>query len=202
MGRLQFVFLVRAGLRPHHHVLDIGCGSLRAGVKLIAYLEAGHYHGVDKNAELLRRGQELELTADLRRKASVFIHIEDFELHLLGRRFDFAIAQSLFTHLPINQIAHCLTSVHGVLARHGVLYATFFENERGPRHLAPLEWPTADGLVITTHCDRDPYHYDVDTFKWLARRAGLRLDYLGDWGHPRRQRMLAFRPRPRWFSTS
>lgn len=202
LGQLQFEFLVSRGLRPHHHVLDIGCGSLRAGVKLIAYLDAGHYHGVDKDAELLRCGQELELSADLRRKAPVLAHMEDFELHMLGRRFDFAIAQSVFTHLPVNRIARCLSGVHGVLARSGVFYATFFENERGPRHLEPLQWPTTDGLVITTYFDRDPYHYDVDTFKWLCRRAGLRLDYLGDWGHPRGQRMLAFRRRSRWFSAS
>ena len=31
MGKLQFDFLVKQGLRPNHVFLDIACGSLRAG---------------------------------------------------------------------------------------------------------------------------------------------------------------------------
>lgn len=201
MGQRQLDFLVRSGLRPHHDLLDIGCGSLRAGVKLIAYLEAGHYYGVDRDAQLLQCGQELELSPDLRQKMPVLAQMEDFELDRLGRCFDFAIAQSVFTHLPINRIARCLSNVTRVLAPHGVLYATFFENERGPHDLEPLRWGTgADGQVVTTYPDRDPYHYDIETFEWLSRRTGLRLDRVGDWGHPLGQRMLAFRPRSRWFS--
>lgn len=29
LGSLQFEYLVRNGLEPHHFLLDIGCGSLR-----------------------------------------------------------------------------------------------------------------------------------------------------------------------------
>lgn len=34
IGKLQFEFLVSRGLRPHHRMLDIGCGTLRGGETL------------------------------------------------------------------------------------------------------------------------------------------------------------------------
>lgn len=56
MGRLQFDFMRRNGLQPEHVFLDIACGSLRGGVHFIRYLKHGNYLGLDKNAELVRRG--------------------------------------------------------------------------------------------------------------------------------------------------
>jgi hypothetical protein len=37
-GRRRFDFLVSQGLLPRHDLLDIACGSLRAGIHLIHYL--------------------------------------------------------------------------------------------------------------------------------------------------------------------
>ncbi|HEY2200624.1 MAG TPA: hypothetical protein VGH56_01955, partial [Solirubrobacteraceae bacterium] len=45
-GQLEFDFMVERGLRPEHVMLDIACGSLRAGVRLIPYLDAGNYLGI------------------------------------------------------------------------------------------------------------------------------------------------------------
>jgi len=45
MGQWQLDFLVGQGLRPWHCLLDLACGSLRAGVRFIDYLEPGHYLG-------------------------------------------------------------------------------------------------------------------------------------------------------------
>jgi hypothetical protein len=47
VGRMQFEFLLREGLQPHHHLLDIGCGSFRGGRFVIDYLQEGHYFGID-----------------------------------------------------------------------------------------------------------------------------------------------------------
>jgi len=59
IGQLQIDFLVSQGLMPHHRLLDIGCGSLRGGVKLIRYLDAGHYAGVDLHESLINAGYEI-----------------------------------------------------------------------------------------------------------------------------------------------
>ena len=69
MGRLQFDFLARRGLRPAHYPLDVGCGSLRGGVHFIAYLEEGHYLGLEKEPALLEGGvQELGEELFLRKR--------------------------------------------------------------------------------------------------------------------------------------
>jgi hypothetical protein len=56
MQQLQYNFMRAQGLKPRHHLWDIGCGSLRAGVALIRYLDRGHYHGVDRGKWLIDRG--------------------------------------------------------------------------------------------------------------------------------------------------
>src|ERR1044071_8091596 len=35
VGQMQFSYLLTHGLRPDHRILDIGCGNLRAGWRLI-----------------------------------------------------------------------------------------------------------------------------------------------------------------------
>src|SRR3954454_18606924 len=47
VGRLQLVTLVQQGLNPSSKVLDVGCGSLRAGYWLMNFLEPGGYHGIE-----------------------------------------------------------------------------------------------------------------------------------------------------------
>src|SRR5216684_3760408 len=47
MGRLQISYLMEHGLQPHHYLLDVACGSLRAGRYFILYLQPGHYYGLD-----------------------------------------------------------------------------------------------------------------------------------------------------------
>src|SRR3954453_12915254 len=61
IGRLQFEFLQREGLEPRHHLLDVGCGSLRGGVHFVRYLDPQHYFGIDMNESLLTAGYEIEL---------------------------------------------------------------------------------------------------------------------------------------------
>jgi len=46
---LQFRLLCALGLREHHSVLDVGCGSLRAGRLPITYLAPGRYFGIEPN---------------------------------------------------------------------------------------------------------------------------------------------------------
>ena len=61
LGALQFDFLRAQGLEPPDRLLDVGCGALRAGVKLVPYLEPGGYYGIDLRQELLDAGYEREI---------------------------------------------------------------------------------------------------------------------------------------------
>ena len=59
--RFQIEFLKGVGLQPHHHLLDLGCGTMRGGIPLIQYLDVGHYTGVDVRPAVLEEGcREIE----------------------------------------------------------------------------------------------------------------------------------------------
>ena len=125
-------------------------------------------------------------------RGAVLTAMSDFGFGCLGRRFDFAIAQSLFTHLALNSIARCLIEADAVLVPGGRLFATFYENDGGPAAVESRTWKADDGFDFQTHFDRDWYHYVVSDFEYLCRRTHFTVQSKGEWGHPRRQRMLVF----------
>jgi SAM-dependent methyltransferase len=184
IGRLQLSFLVSQGLRPQHSLLDIGCGSLRGGVHLIDYLDPGRYVGVDRDAALLHAGRDIELKpGTLPMKRPLLVEMADFDFARLGRRFEFALAQSLFTHLTLNEILRCLLQVRKVLD--GSLYATFFA-------VADPLVPTRQHQEVVTTLDTDPFHYPASVLACLAAEVRLEFSFMGEWGHPRGQQMGRF----------
>ena len=89
IGGLQFTALFRAGLRESHRLLDLGCGSLRAGRLFIPYLRPGCYYGIEPNTWLVDEGLTRELGADIVRvKRPTFSAVGDFSLASLGEVFD------------------------------------------------------------------------------------------------------------------
>jgi len=103
MGATQFALLFHMGLRDHHTVLDFGCGSLRLGRSLIPYLQAGGYFGIDPNKWLIEDGIENELGQDgIQLKRPRFAYNTDFDCSIFGEKFDYIIAQSIFTHCGPN----------------------------------------------------------------------------------------------------
>jgi hypothetical protein len=182
IGRLQFNFLVAHGLQPHHYLLDIACGSLRAGVHFIPYLEPRHYLGIDKEEELIAAGIRHELTPQLmQEKQPQFVVSAGFEFERFGVRPDFALAHSLFTHLPPEGITRCLARLRATIQDSGTCFATFFEIRR-PRSNA-AETPGHGRFLYTRH--------DMQRF---GAATGWRMSYVGRWGHPRGQKMVTYHP--------
>lgn len=178
VGRLQLRFLESRGLRSRHHLLDIGCGSLRGGVHFIRYLEPGRYMGVDKEQELLRLGAEQEVgPAIMAAKRPTLLAFADFEFDRLPARPFFAWAHSLFTHLPMEHIRRCLANLRPVIRPHGVLYATFAEADE----------PQAN--PDEPH-DHRLFSYTRHEMIEAGNATGWAVRYIGKWGHPRGQRML------------
>lgn len=58
IGKLQFDFMLKEGLKPEHYFLDVACGSLRAGLHFIPYLEVGHYPRHREGKEVRGNGRE------------------------------------------------------------------------------------------------------------------------------------------------
>jgi SAM-dependent methyltransferase len=188
MGKKQFEYLVDQGLQPDHHFLDVGCGSLRGGVHFIRYLEPGHYFGLDIQQRLLDAGREELEAAGLDPTSACLMQDDAFRFGRFGQQFDFALAQSVFTHLPLNVIMRCLAEIERVLRPKGRFYATFFQHP-GPR--LDTE-PLRQSETVTTYPDADPFHYDPDIFRWAVEGSTLEVDPIGDWDHPRNQQMLLF----------
>ena len=194
IGKLQFDFLVKQGLKPDHRLLDVGCGSLRGGVHFIRYLDDGNYYGIDRQQWLLDAGKKHELprygVAD---KTVHLLCRDDFDFSQFGVQFDYALAQSVFTHLPWNTIMRCLTNMKLVLKPGGTFYATYFEDPDGSHRVSTIT-QLPGGRI--TYPDRDPYHYEFDVFVEMARRVGLTVTRIGSWNHPRNQYVMVFEQTP------
>lgn len=190
IGRLQIDFLRAAGLLPSDTLLDVGCGSLRGGVHFVRYLEPGRYYGIDRDADLVRAGLEIELPraglADRLPRGNLAV-TDAFDAERFGVAFDVAWAQSLFTHLTAPDIRRCLERVARPVRSGGRFFATFFECGES------VEGPvTHEPGGITTRHDQDPYHYRFRDLQALAAGLPWRASYVGEWSHPRAQRMARF----------
>lgn len=188
IGELQFNFLKKQGLQPHHKLLDIGCGSLRGGVRFIDYLNPLNYFGLDINPHLIQKGRDFELNDTLRAKVTDenFTHNSNFEPNFPVRNFDFGIAFSLFTHMPASRVAQCLRTLRPKFSN-GEFYATFFVVEP-EQYISEIK--QCEGIV--TKPSEDPYHYTLSQIKQLADDTRWNLSFIGNFDHPRNQKMAKF----------
>lgn len=188
MGRLQRDFLIAQGLQPEHRVIDVGCGSLRAGVPLTRYLAPRRYFGIDLRSELLDAGYQEIRAAGLEDMLprDHLAESGDFDISMFGVDFDFGLAQSVFTHIPLVELTRCLNRMRPHFKPAARFYATFFE-----RPEAGGEGPLEQKAGIVTFPDRDPFDVRRDALA-AAVPSGWRFGGLSDWGHPRGQKMAIF----------
>ena len=174
----QFGLLTCLGLREHHCLLDVGCGSLRAGRLFIPYLLPGRYFGIEPEAWLVREGLERELGRDVERlKRPAFIDDRDFTLTAFGRAFDFLLAQSVFSHAAPAQVSRCLAQAARVMKPRAVFAATFCE---GDSDYDGAEWVYPQCVL-----------YRFARLEALAREQGLECRRV-DWPHPNGQKWVVF----------
>jgi SAM-dependent methyltransferase len=157
MAGLQFSLLFALGLREHHQLCDVGCGSLRAGRLLIPYMAPGHYCGIEPYRDLVDRGIAEEIGADtIALKQPRFVYDNDFPLEDFGVRFDFVFAQSILSHCRADLTSRLFSNVAENLAQGGVFVGTFFErrpwlgtNLQRPRGIEGAGWVESLGVAYT-----------------------------------------------------
>ena len=185
LGKLQFDFLVSKGLSPESTLLDIGCGSLRGGVLFAGYLNKGNYYGIEKEEALIVAAKEKEIPFyNLESKNLNLYNIDNFNLNSIDLRifFDYMLAQSVFTHILPEEIEVCLASVMPRLKENGVFFATIKTGNKadfGEEH----RWRRNERSVT---------RYPFEMFQEIAEKLKIGVEYIGDWGHPRDQKMLSF----------
>jgi SAM-dependent methyltransferase len=121
--RFQFEFLTSRGLQPHQRLLDLGCGTLRGGIPLICYLQAGHYVGVEARAEVLQEARRELAEAGLEHKRPLLIRAAAPAQVRLEVPVDFAWAFSVLIHMPDALVASWLQFIAAALGERGEFYA-------------------------------------------------------------------------------
>lgn len=180
IGKLQFDFMLKQGLAPHHILLDIGCGSLRGGIHFIKYLKEGNYLGIDKNESWVNAGVRKELGKHIfEEKKPQFVFSDKFEFNKFSKVPDYAIAQSLFTHLTKEDIKFCLKQLHKIVNPRCLFLATFSECnvEQKNYHRS-----------YSHKC----FQYTQNQMSTFGENNGWKARYIGDWNHPRGQKMMEY----------
>lgn len=125
-GLMQLNVLLEQGLEPHHRVLDVGCGALRAGLWLLKILQPERYHGIEPHRARLRFGQEFVAGDDLiTRNRPRFDHNDQFDFGVFGTAFDVVLARSVWTQASKPQILRMLDGFLEHSAETGMFLASF-----------------------------------------------------------------------------
>lgn len=174
MGATQFRLLCALGLRDRHRLLDYGCGSLRAGRLFLPYLAPGGYTGFEPNRWLVEDAIEREIGRDMIRiKQPQLVHRANFSCSELGTRFDYVLAQSIFSHCGRDRVATILAEFRDCLTDTGLAAVTFVPAAPGEPDCAESGWIYPRSVV-----------YSAEAIAALVAGAGLHGRRI-PWWHPR-----------------
>jgi hypothetical protein len=158
-------------LRAHHSLLDIGCGSLRAGRLFINYLDEGNYYGIEPNKWLIEEAITSQVGQDLISiKKPQFDYNSTFSTNVFSKEFDFILAQSVFSHASFDLVRTALHNSKESLKIDGLIAANF---ALGKGDFEGSRWVYPE-LVN--------YHQRI--IERLAEDAGLFIRRI-PWYHPR-----------------
>jgi len=174
-GQLQFQFMVKKGMQPHHKMLDIGCGTLRGGRFAIDYLDKGNYYGMDISPKAIEFGKQLVKEEGLSNKTPTLLVSENKDLKFKefdGIIFDYILAQSVFTHLKPEHIKECMAHIGNIMHEKSAFYFTYFKTKK----------------IQQTGLER--FKYPFSFFESVAEKNNFSVqDIAEQYKHPRGQRM-------------
>ncbi len=175
-GAYQFNLLTFLGLRETHNVLDIGCGSLRAGRLLITYLLPGRYYGIEPEEWLVNEGIQHEIGRDLvDLKQPRFSYDQNFNFGVFGIKFDYLLAFSILSHASQTQIRRCFREAKQVMHQSSIFACTY---HRGDTNYNGEEW-VYPGVAS----------YKTEFFIKMVTDEGLQAQEI-EWNAPPGQRWM------------
>lgn len=178
-GAAQFYMLTLFGMRETSTLLDIGCGSLRGGRFSIMYLRPGKYYGIDPEEWAIQDGLQSHFGQEITdRKTPSFIIDSDFGVARFDRKFDFMMANSIFTHAPVSMIRQCFANIQAGMVPQTIFLGTFFESLDGTDYngdawLYPdiVRYRKETITAIVEECGLACAHFDVPhpfNQKWIC----------------------------------
>ncbi len=188
------------GLRPHHRILDIGCGTGRMAVPLSRYLRSGSYIGIDTQRWAIWFSRMRVL---LRQKNAHFQHIDvqnglyapkkkgqvsPFRLPFHDGSFDCVLLASVFTHMLPETIDSYVREIERILVPGGACLATFFVmNEEALRYTTEgkssqpfVSWRNA--YAVDRDCPERAVAYPPETIRLLCEQGCLKMEEPIRWG--------------------
>jgi SAM-dependent methyltransferase len=172
----QFDFITQQMLayHPEKTFLDIGCGSLRLGAKLIPHHGVGKYIGLDTSHELINYGLDNEIRpGTVEEKKPRFIVTSEFDYSELGdEKVDIAWAFQLWFHLPLELFKQGLRNTREVLKDDGALFSSFTSVPPDPE----MEKPTDD--YVYDYYQRVFWRWPED-LPAIFNECGLSYEYRG-----------------------
>lgn len=175
LAKWQMDVLIQNGLKPESCVLDVGCGGMRLGVSLVNYLQDNHYYGVDAYGVYIKFAHKLMSNLQFNKHYNI-VHDENFRFDIFNVKFDFAMAQSVITHLSVKQIEQCLDELIKVMKKGGKFIFTFLIGK-------PL---TQGFLYDGIHAMQRAHIENVKYFLELGRKRNINFTLL-DVKHPTNQ---------------
>ncbi len=142
-------FIKFCSLKPHHKVLDIGCGVGRMAIPLTKYLKTGSYEGFDIVKKEIDWCQD-NITARYSnfnfRFTDVYnkhynpagkINASEFKFPYRNESFDFVFLTSVFTHMLPEDMENYFSEISRVMKKDGKCLITYFlKNDESKRLLA------------------------------------------------------------------
>ncbi len=175
LRKFQLDFMKSRGLRPHHSLLDIGCGPIQGGLAFIEYLQPGGYVGVDIRPEPIAAGYMQIARSGLAARNPLLLVSDSFGCHELGdRKFDFIWASQILYHLDSSLLSQCLEQVASRLNPAGKCYGNVIFVPDTEDRLG-----TWEGFPF--------YPHPLEQVGELADRCRLSMRFLGrmeDFGYP------------------
>jgi SAM-dependent methyltransferase len=171
----QISFLKNMGLSPNHTLLDIGCGPLQGGIKLIEYLEPNHYFGVDLRPDPIIEAYKQVAHHKLVHKNPTLLVSSSFgKDELTNHTFDLFWMSQLLYHLPLEAIGTLLQHIKTQMSPTSVFYGDIIDYNMELEQNA--NW---SGFKFHNH--------QPNELQEIAGKAGLGMDILGqveDHGYP------------------
>ena len=197
------IMVVRCGLKPHHRVLDLGCGIGRKTLPLVAYLDStGSYEGMD----IVEAGIKWCQTKYTPRYPNFHFRLMDVwngVYHPAGKtksseyrfpfqdgEFDFVILGSVFTHMLPEDMRNYTSEIGRLLKPRGKSLISYFllnEESKGlissARSTQKIVHEIAPGCqVADLEILEDAVGYDEDQILSLYAKCGLKASiYYGSW---------------------
>ena len=149
-------------------MLDYGCGTVSAGALFIDFLDTGKYIGADISRECLNAGECRIDNLGLRGKSPNLIHLPEGSFKALQEhQFDMIWAQSVFTHMPPDDIKQLVLNLRGCMHSASVFYATFAFTDGEPNRRLFKHW-----------------YYNPKFFLSLANETLMKCGFMSDWRYP------------------